>query len=146
MARFEGMTSGAAPLQLQLSTTATGAGSVALVVGLKAEGENATGSASHPVVTRPAVIGAGTPATADVRSSPSSAGLNACTFLNTFSSAPSTPSVSSGAFNLPHRVSWMADPKEAIVVGGQGAIAALLLYATASAGHLWSGAIVWEEL
>lgn len=145
MARFEGMASGAAPLQLQLSTTATGAGSVALVVGLRAEGENALGSASHPVVYRPSTVGTGTGVTAEVRSMPATA-ANACTFLTTYSGAPSTPTLTSGSWNLPMRVSWVAPPTEAIVVGNQGAIAALGLYALASGGHTWSGAMVWEEL
>ena len=145
MARFEGMTSGAAPLQLQLSTTASGAGSVALVTALRAEGETASGSASHPCVYRPSTIGTGSGTTPEVHSTPGTASAS-CTFLRTFSGAPSSPSLSSGAFNLPLRVAWKAPPEEALVVGGQGAVVALVLYALASAGHTWSGSMVWEEL
>lgn len=145
MARFEGSTSGAAPLQLQLSTPATGAGSIVVIVGLRAAGENASGSASHPVVTRPSSIGTGTAQTAQVRSVPATSSPGA-TFLSSYTSAPSTPSPAKGAFNLPMRRRWEAAPGDGLVVGGQGVAAALLLFADATGGHTWNGSITWEEL
>ncbi len=142
MARFEGSTSGAAPLQIQVSTTS---GNVLVVVGLRASGENASGSASHPLVTRPSTIGTGTGVTAEVRSVPATATPHA-TFLSSFSSAPSLPnSPGSGAWNLPLRTRWEASSKDGIIVGSQGASAALLLYALGSGGHTWTGGITWEE-
>lgn len=142
--RFEGGAQGAAPLQVQLSTSASGAGSVAHVVGYRANGETTTGSASRPILSRPSTIGTGSSVSADLRSIPVGASP-ACTLITSFSGSPSVPGVTEGTFNLPIRISWLGNPEDAIVVGSQGAAAALLLYATASGGHTWSGVLVWEE-
>lgn len=143
--RFEGGASGQAPLQVQLSTTASGAGSVALVVGYRATGENALGSASRPRLSRPSSIGVGSAGTSALRSIPAGATPN-CSIATTFSAAPSVPAVTEGTFNLPIRINWMANPEDAIVVGSQGMPAALLFYATATGGHLWTGTLAWEEV
>lgn len=143
--RFEGGATGQAPLQIQLSTTASGTGSVALVVGYRATGENALGSTSRPILSRPSTLGVGSTTVSNLRSIP--IGLTpACNLLSQFSSAPSLPGVNEGTFNLPLRINWMTNPEDAIVVGTQGAEAGLLLYASASGGHTWTGAIVWEEV
>lgn len=143
--RFEGGTSGAAPLRIQLATTASGDGSVASVIGWSVAGENTSGAASRPIISRPSSIGTGTGQTPEVRSRPSSATPN-CELLTTFSGAPSVPAVSEGSFNLPIVVSWLGNREDGVIVGSQGASAALLLYASASGGHTWTGAIIWEEL
>ncbi len=142
--RFEGGAAGQAPLQIQLSTTASGDGSVAVVVGYRATGESATGSASRPILSRPSTLGVGSTTVSNLRSVP--VGVTpACNLLASFSSAPSLPGVNEGTFNLPIRISWLTNPEDGIVVGSQGAEAGLLLYASASGGHTWTGSIVWEE-
>src|SRR5260221_7485632 len=144
MARFEGMTSGQTTLQAQLSTNASGAGSVAFVVGLRAAGENASGSASHPVAYRPSTVGTGTPKATEVRSMVGA--VPSATFLTSYTVAPSLCAAPGlGAWNLPFRTRWEVAPRDAIVVGGQGIMAGLVLYALSSGGHLWTGEIVFEE-
>lgn len=142
--RFEGGAAGQAPLRVQLSTTATGAGSVAIVVGYRATGESTTGSASRPLLSRPSTLGVGTTAGSDIRSIPSGA-TPSCNLLTSYSSAPTVPPSTEGTFNLPVRISWLCNPEDGIVVGSQGAVAAILLFASASGGHLWTGSLVWEE-
>ena len=141
MARFSGGLSDAAPLLVQVKTTASGPGSSLTVFGIKAEGQNATGSASRPVLYRPGTPGTGTGATPQVRGRNVGA-VSSCELLISFSANPSLPSVGSGAFNLPIRVSWMTNPKSGIVASQGGAI---VLYQAASGGHQISGALFWEE-
>jgi hypothetical protein len=136
MPLFRGGISGAAPLQIQLGTTSTG---WALIRETYACGENALGSASRPTLSRPSVPGVGTGASqsTDGRFTAQSS------IVTAFSSAPSTPSVSSGTFNLPIRETWHAPPGGAFVVGASGFA---LFYAAAAGGHTWTGNIVFEEL
>jgi hypothetical protein len=134
--RYKGGISGASPLEIQLSADAT---HPLYVVGFSAMGENASGSASKPVLTRPSSPGVGTGSALPLSpSSPTASG----SLVTSFSSPPSLPSVNVGAFNLPLRLRWMASPGQEVVLGVSGS---LLLYAYASGGHTWSGELLWEE-
>lgn len=142
MPRFAGGAYDAAPLIVQVKTTASGPGSSLVVFAIEAKGQNSTGSASRPVLYRPGTPGTGTPVTPQVRGL-NQASVSAVELLTSFSANPSLPSVGSGAFNLPIRVSWMTDPKNGIVASLGGALA---LYQNASGGHTISGSISWEEI
>lgn len=142
MPRFSGGAFNQAPLQIQVKATASGAGSYLTVFGIKAEGETATGSASRPILYRPGTAGTGTPQTPQVRGANPSA-VSSAELLTSFTSAPSTPSVTSGTFNLPIRVSWMTKPSLGVVAARGGA---LCLYQNASGGYTVSGSIFFEEL
>lgn len=135
-AKYRGSVSGAAPLEIQLTASAN---HPVYVTGFFACGENASGSASKPVLTRPSTPGTGTgTAVALSQSTPAAT----ATLVTSFSGAPSLPAVNVGAFNLPIRLRWTASPGQEFVlgVGGSG-----LLYAYASGGHTWSGELHWEE-
>lgn len=141
MARFSGGLSDAAPLIVQVKASATGPGSYLSVFGVKAEGQNATGSASRPVLYRPGTPGTGTGATPQVRGRNPGA-VSSAELLIAFTANPSFPSVGSGAFNLPIRVSWMTNPSTGVIVAAGGAI---VLYQNATGGHQISGELFWEE-
>lgn len=142
MARFSGGAYDAAPLIVQVKSTASGQGSLLTVFGVKAEGQNSTGSASRPVLYRPGTLGTGTPSAPQLRG-PNPAAVSAAELLTSFSANPSLPSVGSGAFNLPIRVSWMTNPKSGVIAMSGGGLA---LYQNASGGHAISGSLFWEEL
>lgn len=141
-ARFAGSESLQAPLRLQLLAPAS-TGAIGILVGIRAVGDNSLGSASRPVVTRPSTIGVGNNSPPEIRGSAST--VPRCTFLTAYSTAPFTPILTTGSYNLPIEVSWQVDTEEGIVVGGQGVDTALLLFAAASGGHTWTGEMVWEE-
>lgn len=137
MASYRLGVAGAAPLRIQLGTAAM---RVAEVHRLTASGENATGTASRPTLSRPAVPGTGTAGTIvslDGHSTPTSTGITS------FSGAPSTPSVTTGNFNLPVQIDFILPPGRGIVVLPSSFI---LWYASASGGHTWQGEIEFEEL
>ena len=138
---YAAVAEGQAPLRLQVKAPA---GTTAVLVGLKATGDNAVGTASRPSLSRPSTIGTGTDQTLEKRGYTTR--TPTCTYLAAFSGAPSTPSLSSGAYNLPIHVQWSANSEEGIVVGTGGADGALLLYQVASGGHTISGELVIEEL
>ena len=139
--RYVGSVAGAAPLRMQLGTLST---SVARVVGITACGESAAGAASRPFLVRPLTPGLGLSASVGKLSPGSSDPVS--TLINTFSSAPSTPSVPSLSFNLPVRVVWTAPTDQGVLVGGQGVADYVLLYANAADEHTWTGSLTWEEL
>jgi hypothetical protein len=135
VASFKGGVSGAAPLQVQLSMPAN---SVGRVLDYAAAGENAVGSASRPVLSRPSTLGSGSGTAVPMDGYSTAQGV----VVTSFSSAPTLPVVGSGALNLPIRVRWAAPREQSFVIyGGGGA----LLYAAASGGHAWTGSMIWEE-
>lgn len=136
MLRFKGGVSGASPLQIQLGTSAL---TPAYVVGFSAQGENSSGSASRPVLTRPSTPGTGSGSSISFSSSAAPA---QSTIITSFSGAPSIPSVSLGTFNLPLRLRWAAMGDGAFIVGVSSYA---LLYANAAGGHTWSGELIFEE-
>lgn len=134
--KYKGSVTGAAPLKIQLTASSS---HPAYVTGFFACGENAAGSASKPVLTRPSTPGTGSGTAVALSVSAPTA---TATLITSFSGAPSLPIVNVGAFNLPLRLRWYATSGQEFVlgVGGSG-----LLYASASGGHTWSGEINWEE-
>ena len=135
MARFKTTVSGAAPLRIQLSTSST---CPAEVVEVSAGGENTSGSASYPTLSRPSTPGSGTGVVLPLDPGSSST----CTAVTTFTVAPTTPSVSSGSFNLPLRMFWLFPPGMGLIVP---ILSHVLLFADATAGHTWSGELTWRE-
>lgn len=135
--KYKGGVSGAAPLQMQITAHVS---NPIRVVGFFVCGENSSGSASKPVLTRPSSPGSGTQVTAE-KLSPS-APVSGAYLATSFSSPPSLPSVNVGAFNLPLRIRWTAALGQEFVVAQQKDV---LLYAYASGGHTWTGEIIWEE-
>jgi hypothetical protein len=140
--RYSGSVNAANPLIIQVQSTSSGAGSVASLFAIKAEGQNSTGSASRPVIFRPLTPGSGTAQTPEIRSRLSNEPAS-CTLLTTFTSSPSLPTVNLGAFNLPIKVSWMVDSLDGIIFSNGGAIA---LYQNTSGGHKVAGNVSFEEL
>lgn len=134
--KYKGSVSGAAPLEIQLTASST---YPVFLTGFFVCGENASGSASRPILTRPSVPGTGTGTAVAI--SPSSPDASAI-LVTSFSGAPSLPSVNVGAFNLPLRLRWAAGFGQEFVIGVDGSA---LLYAYAGSGHTWSGEITWEE-
>jgi len=138
VAVFRGGTQGQAPLRLQLSAPV---GTIGRVQEIWCEGENSSGSASRPHVSRPSTIGVG--AAIPVTGIGGTWRTPSCTLTDTFSVGPSLPAVVSGPLSLPIVVqSVFSTP---ILVGGQGVLGALLVYADASGGHTWTASIRWEE-
>lgn len=134
--KYKGGVSGAAPLEIQLTAPAT---SRVYITGFMVCGENASGSASKPVLTRPSSPGSGTGTAVSL--SPSAPAARS-TLVTSFSGAPSIPSVNVGSFNLPLRIRWSAAPgHEFILAVNESA----LLYAYASGGHTYTGELTWEE-
>jgi len=142
LARFTGNASNQAPLIIQVKSNSSGAGSYGVCFAISVEGQSATGSASRPCLYRPSTPGSGTAQTPQVRGRQAGS-VSSCSLITSFTSSPSLPSVSLGAFNLPIKVSWMVDPTEGFVFMFGEAIA---LYQNASGGQLINGALSWEEL
>lgn len=136
MATFKGGISGAAPLQIQLGTSAT---VPAVITGFTASGDTTAGTASRPAISRPSTPGAGTGTAVAI--SPSSA-VASSSVITAFSSGPSIAGVTTGGFNLPLRLNWRAAAGAGFVVGISSFA---LLYAAAGAGHTWTGELRWEE-
>jgi hypothetical protein len=140
MSRFSCVGPFMSPLLIQLSTNTTGQGSYASVFAAEAAIQ-VVGTISRPILYRPAAPGTLSLASPAIRSwvpdTPS------YTFVaSSFTSNPSIPTVSTGAFPQPITISWMTDPSNGIVVATGGA---LVLYATATNGAAWKGGISWEE-
>lgn len=134
--KYKGSVSGAAPLEIQLTASSS---HPVFLTGFFVCGENASGSASKPALTRPSIPGTGSGTAVAI--SPSSPAASA-TLITSFSGAPSLPAVNVGAFNLPIRLRWTAGFGQEFVIGvGSSG----LLYAAAGGGHSWSGEITWEE-
>lgn len=138
---FAAVAEAQAPLRLQVKAPS---GVVGILVELRASGDTSLGTASRPALSRPSIIGTGTDQTPLQRGRASASAR--CSWLASFSGAPSTPTLLSGAYNLPIHVHWMANSDEGVVFGGGGADGALLLYAVGGGGHTWSGELVWEEV
>jgi hypothetical protein len=136
MALYRGVVTSASPLLIQIGTGAA----TALLTEFSAQGENALGAASRPTLSRPSAPGIGTGTVPQVVNHWAFPPVS--TITTTFSDLPSLPSPSSGAFNLPIKVRWVAPPSQAFVVYPSGYA---LLFAVATGGHLWSGEIGFDE-
>lgn len=146
MPRFSGSAYDKAPLLIQIRATTSGSGSVGVVFAAQAAGTSTTGSASRPVLYRPSTPGTveeqSALQTAEVRGG-SAGDVSRCALSTTvFSVNPSVPSLPTTISALPIRTSWMTNPKHGIVFMNGGAV---ILYATASGGYTWNGALSWEE-
>lgn len=134
--KYKGSVSAAAPLEIQLTASSS---HPVYITGFFACGENALGSASKPVLTRPSTpgTGSGTAVALSVSAPAATASV-----ITSFSGGPSLPAVNVGAFNLPLRLRWHATLGQEFVLGVSGTG---LLYAYASGGHTWTGELLWEE-
>lgn len=139
MIRFIGTVANAAPLLIQV---ASGAGSTSVCFGVEVAGQSSTGTASRPVLWRPSTLGTGTAQTPEARGQGSVGAVSTATLLTAFGTSPSLPVVSTGAFNLPIKVSWLVDPSDGIVFALGGAVA---FYQNAAGGHQINGSITWED-
>lgn len=134
--KYKGNVSGVAPLEIQLTAPSTGP---VYITGFMVCGENALGSASKPVLTRPSVPGSGSGTPIPLSTSAPTA---TAVLVTSFSGAPSLPTVNVGAFNLPLRICWSAPPRGEFILPASGSG---LLYAYAGGGHTWIGELTWEE-
>lgn len=125
-----------APLLIQLGTDPS---TIAWVTEFFVSGLGSSGSASHPVLSRPSVPGTGTPVGASPLDRGSASGSN---YITSFSVNPSLPSVTSGSFNLPIRRRWTVPLSQAFVVLPSSY---LLLYQNCTGGYQADGEITWEE-
>jgi hypothetical protein len=135
LSQFRGFVSSVAPLLIQIGSGST----TALITEFSAQGENFVGAASRPTLSRPSTPGVGTGTALALDPAHPAA---AAAIVTNFSTLPSLPTPTSGAFNLPIRMRWVAPPRQAFVVQPS---AYALLYAVGSGGHLWSGEISWVE-
>lgn len=137
---FTGGTSLQAPLRLQLRVPS---GQTARLYSILAAGDNATGQASRPSLSRPGTLGSGN----SILVHPTqNVGVSRCTLSDTFSVAPSLPSLNIGSYALPIIARWEAPRGGGIICGTQNMDAGLLLFSNATAGHTWSARLTWEEL
>jgi len=141
---YTAQTSGQAPLIFQLATkTLPSDPKTLLLFEINASGENISGSASFPVISRPAVSGVASSTLPVVSLNHSGAILSQAAPAVAFSSPPTLPPVSSGPFYLPIIFDIrLPEGSECIVQTSN----VLLLYAAASGGHTWTAGMTWEEL
>lgn len=133
-ARFSASLSAAAPFQIQL--TAPSGRRISLLQVL-ISGDNSSGSASWPVISRPSTPGSGTGTGLPLDGT----GSPASTVVTSFAVSPSTPTAPTGSFNLPYTHRKTFAPGMVVVEGGES----ILVYAAASGGQTLSGSIIWEE-
>lgn len=157
MARFLAGVTNQAPLQIQLGarvisgTSQEDVTSPLVVVEMSAFGGVATpdggsgdqglGQVSRPVFLRPTTPGYVTVPDMVQMGRPLASGVSSNVgWLAIFSSAPSTPLVTSGNFNLPLSVRYSMPVEHGIVVDDF-----LVFYAQALSGASWTAHIIWEE-
>lgn len=139
---YESGVTGASPLLIQLATPFNSG--YAIVREWSAFGDNATGAGSRPVFFRPGTPGS----SAGIIEPPISTRdgftqTHYCTFSTTFVTPPSLPTVNVSNFLLPMRVRVVYPENGGFVLTNNDAV---VLYAAASAGHSWTGRLVWEEM
>lgn len=140
MIRFIGTAANQAPLLIQVTS---GAGSTSVCFGIEVAGQSSTGTASRPVLWRPSTLGTGTAQLPESRGEGSFGATSSATLLTAFGTSPSLPVVSTGAFNLPMKISWLVDPSDGVVFALGGAVA---LYQNAAGGHQINGSVTWEDM
>lgn len=139
MPRFTAGAEAQTPLIVQVQAGATNWG---VVVGIRATGQETSGSASRPVLYRPSTPGTPSPSqTPELRSFPDGA-VSLSTAATSFSANPTLPTLNLLSANLPMRCAWMCDPADGVVFGMSGAI---VLYQNASS-HTINGSLTWEDL
>lgn len=138
-ARFSSGLTGQAPLQLQLGDPNALATSTAWVSEVEAFGETETGSASQAAISYPGTPGQGPSVSVNN-------GIQDSAWKviggSGYTVAPSTPSLSVSATNLPIRKRLLLPRGSEILVLPDRSF---LLFANATGGHTWEGRIVWEE-
>jgi hypothetical protein len=142
MPRYFGGVADAAPLIIQVQAGAT---TTAVCFAVEVEGQSVAGNASRPILYRPSIVGtlSGTAPTPEVRGKTPFLTPSSCNLITNFASPPSLPTVTTGAFALPIRVSWMTDTSDGVVFQNSGA---LVLYQSCTLGYTTTGAMSWEEL
>lgn len=142
MATYRISIGGQAPLQMQLGPVPP-IGIVVRVREIAAIGEKTTGSATDPVISRPATPGLGS--TAWGAGDLSVEGINAAPatpILTSYSSAPTLPVPGKASVDLPPMRRYVFPRGSEMIVYQNGA---LLLYATAGGSFTWTGEMCWEE-
>lgn len=137
MALFKIGARAAGPLKIQLGTPAT---IIAEVRGIVAGGDNATGAASRPLLTRPSTAGTGTGTIVPIDSP---VAVSGCTGITSFVTSPPAPTSSASSANLPIRVNIQMPRGNGFVVGVSSYA---YLFANATGGHTWTGELIFEEL